>query len=44
LASAEYGKADIFLTTDKKLIKQAKKVNLSLDVSSPLVWLLEVVL
>jgi len=44
LASAEYGKADIFLTTDRKLIKQAKKIELSVDVSSPLVWLLEVVL
>jgi len=44
LASAEYGKADIFLTTDRKLIKHTKKIDLSVNVSNPLVWLLEAML
>ncbi|MDR0515671.1 MAG: hypothetical protein LBH25_01340 [Fibromonadaceae bacterium] len=44
LASAEHGKADIFLTTDRKLIKQTRKIDLSVDVSNPLVWLLEAML
>jgi len=39
LASAENGEADVFLTTDKKLIKQTKKVDLSVEVSNPFVWL-----
>ena len=42
LASAENCGADVFLTTDKKLIKQSKKIGLSIDVSSPFVWLSEV--
>jgi len=42
LASAENAGADVFLTTDKKLINQAKKVGLSVDVSNPFVWLSEV--
>jgi predicted nucleic acid-binding protein len=44
LASAEHGKADIFLTTDRKLMKQTKKIDLFVDVSNPLVWLLEAML
>ncbi|MDR3002104.1 MAG: hypothetical protein LBU89_12685 [Fibromonadaceae bacterium] len=44
LASAENGRADIFLTTDKKLIKQAQKANLRIEVFNPLIWLSGVVL
>jgi predicted nucleic acid-binding protein len=44
LASAEYGKADIFLTTDKRLAKRTRKIDLSVEVSNPLVWLLEAML
>ena len=43
LASAEHGKADVFLTTDRKLIKQTRKAGLSVEVFNPLVWLLEVI-
>jgi len=44
LASAEYCKADIFLTTDKRLVNQTKKIDLSVNVSNPLHWLLGVML
>ncbi|MDR2927048.1 MAG: PIN domain-containing protein [Cytophagaceae bacterium] len=42
LASAEYGKADVFLTTDKKLIKSAKRANAKVKVENPVIWLMEV--
>jgi len=43
LASAENGEADVFLTTDRKLIKQTKKANLYIKVFNPFVWLSEVI-
>jgi len=42
LACAEYGEADIFLTTDKKLINMSKKAKLKTKVLNPAVWLMEV--
>jgi len=41
LASAEYARADILLTTDNKFIKHAKGLNSSVRVENPLVWLME---
>lgn len=38
LASAEAGKADIFLTTDDRLIKASAKISLSCWVTSPLTY------
>lgn len=35
LASAEFGEADVFLTTDKKLINSSKKANLKMKVLNP---------
>jgi len=42
IASAEYGKADIFLTTDKKLINASKRIDLKIRVDNPAIWLMEV--
>ena len=42
IASAEAAKADVFLTTDRKLINTAKRANVSVPVNNPLVWLAEV--
>jgi len=42
LASAEAGGADIFLTTDRKLVKVAKRADVKIKVENPLVWLTEV--
>ena len=42
LASAEAGNADIFLTTDSKLIKAAQRADIDLKVKNPLTWLTEV--
>lgn len=42
LASAEYGGADIFLTTDKKLLNRAAEANVNIKVANPAVWLMEV--
>jgi len=44
LASAESGEADVFLTTDRKLIKQTKKADLYVRVFNPFVWLSEVII
>jgi hypothetical protein len=43
LASAEAGKADVFLTTDDKLLKRAKRFadQLNVDVTNPTLWALE---
>ena len=43
LASAENGGADVFLTTDRKLIKHTEKVDLHVGVFNPFVWLSEVI-
>ena len=44
LSSAEFGKADVFLTTDDKILKVAarKKIMLSFTVENPVKWLEEV--
>ena len=42
LASAEAGNADIFLTTDNRLMKAAQRANIGVAVKNPLVWLAEV--
>ena len=42
LASAETGNADVFLTTDRKLINAAKRSDIRIKVGNPLIWLMEV--
>lgn len=42
LASAESAKADILLTTDRRFINAAKRVETHVPVRNPLVWLAEV--
>lgn len=43
LASAEYGGADILLTTDKKFLNRATESNTKIRVANPIIWLMEVV-
>ena len=42
LASAEYSKADVFLTTDKNLLNIAKWLKLDIITANPLNWFMEV--
>lgn len=42
VASAEYIKADVFLTTDKKLINTCKRIKTKIRVENPAKWLMEV--
>ena len=42
VALAEKCVADIFLTTDKRLLKTAKKVGFNVKVENPAIWLMEV--
>jgi len=42
LASAEIGKADIFLTTDYKLINACQRLNLNFKVLNPVTYIAEV--
>ncbi|MCL2571565.1 MAG: PIN domain-containing protein [Defluviitaleaceae bacterium] len=42
LASAEYGDADIFLTTDKKFLNRATESDSKIKIANPAVWLMEV--
>ena len=42
IASAEYGKADVFLTTDKRLINATKRIGVTIKVSNPAIWLMGV--
>jgi predicted nucleic acid-binding protein len=42
VASAEFGGADIFLTTDRRLLNAAQKVDVKIKVNNPLKWLMEV--
>ena len=42
LASAEAGGADVFLTTDRKLINAAQRADAGVTVKNPLKWLTEV--
>ena len=41
LASAEYAKADIFLTTDKKLISKSRQLNFNFKTANPLIYFAE---
>jgi len=42
VASAEAAKADVLLTTDRKLVNAAKRANTHIPVQNPLLWLAEV--
>ncbi|MHB1407249.1 MAG: PIN domain-containing protein [Desulfitobacteriaceae bacterium] len=42
LASAEYSKADIFLTSDKTLLHLARRLDLNVIAANPLNWFMEV--
>jgi predicted nucleic acid-binding protein len=42
LASAEYGEADILLTTDKKFYNRAIKSDIKIKIANPAFWLTEV--
>jgi predicted nucleic acid-binding protein len=41
LALAETEKADIFLTTDIRLLRAARRMELGIEVSNPVLWLME---
>jgi hypothetical protein len=41
IASAEYLKADIFLTTDKKLLLALGKLELNTIIANPVKWFME---
>lgn len=42
VASAEYAKADVFLTTDKNLLSAAGRLKLDIITANPLKWFMEV--
>ena len=42
VASAEYAKADVFLTTDKNLLKITKSLKLDVKTVNPVNWFMEV--
>ena len=42
-ASAEYGRADVLLTTDKGFLNAVKRCNLSIRADNPLNWFMEVI-
>jgi len=42
LATAEIGGADVFLTTDDRLLKTSTRLNLKIRVANPIIWLMEV--
>lgn len=42
LAMAEMSGADIFLTTDDRLLRTAKKIDLKIKAANPVSWLMEV--
>lgn len=42
LASAVIGKADVFLSTDDKLIKACRKLTLDICIANPVIWFMEV--
>jgi len=43
LALAETGEADVFLTTDDRLLRTAKKLDLRIKIYNPVSWLMEVI-
>ncbi|MDO9534459.1 MAG: PIN domain-containing protein [Bacillota bacterium] len=42
VASAEYSKADVFLTTDKNLLHTAERLKLEIKTANPVNWFMEV--
>jgi predicted nucleic acid-binding protein len=42
VAVAEYSKADVFLTTDKELLRITKRLKLGIKTANPLNWFMEV--
>jgi len=42
LASANWSNADIFLTTDKDLLRKAERLELNTNTDNPLSWFMEV--
>ncbi len=42
IATAEYSKADVFLSTDKILLKKAEHIKIDLKTANPLNWFMEV--
>jgi predicted nucleic acid-binding protein len=42
LAAAESGGADVFLTTDDRLLRAAKQIEMNITVANPVTWLMEV--
>ena len=42
IASAESGKADVFLTTDRKLINASTRIKTNMKITNPAIWILEV--
>ena len=42
VASAEVGQCDVLLTTDRRLISAAKRTDVNVRISNPLLWLMEV--
>ncbi len=42
ISCAEYGNADVFFTTDDKLIKKCKSIDTKVKVYNPVKWLMEV--
>ncbi len=42
LAVAETSRVDVFLTTDDKLLRAARRLDLSIKVTNPVTWLMEV--
>ena len=43
ISSAEIGQADFFFTTDDKLVKACKKINLNVQIMNPLDYYLEMI-
>jgi predicted nucleic acid-binding protein len=42
IASSEFGEADVFLTTDRRLTNAAQRTDVKVKVMNPLKWLMEV--
>jgi predicted nucleic acid-binding protein len=42
LAIAEASHADVFLTTDDKLLRAARRLDVNINVANPVIWLMEV--
>lgn len=43
LACSEYSNADVFLTTDDKLLKSAQNISLTVRILNPVQWFMEVI-